>query len=216
MKQTPSIPGARQLAMTADLTQRVRRALSGVLHGHADAAPRPALRVPPAAAPLTPRALAIAQSSDKATQQQLTATYESCLACYRQIARARGVEADDVVAAVAFFVAVNLHALHGIDIEAGALRPLERQLHGVTHLIANWDGATLAQRQSFFERFAIVSILVSGSHEASATHDHAARAQVQRSARDYLQHLLGLDPDRLTLGPDGLVLRDHPAAARAA
>jgi hypothetical protein len=214
MKTTRPIPSGRQQTLAQDLSRLARSAMVSALE-QGSRSQTPPLHVEPAPTPTAPRQMAAVQSADAAAQEQLVASYEACLRSYRKVARAQSgaTEFDDVGAAMAMFVAVNLQALHGEEVEAIALQPLERQLRDVTRAAANWDAATLAQRQAFFERIAIVSVLVSGSLAGAASHGPAVLADVQRSARDYLQHLLGLNPDRLTLGIDGLVLRDRAVAA---
>ena len=202
MKTTRSVPSGRE-ALTHDLA---RSAMAIALGRGSRSASTPPLRVEPAATPIAPRQMAASQTTDGATQEQLAASYEACLRTYRDIARAQygATGVDDVGAAMAFFVAINLHALHGVDVGASAMQPLERQLRGVTRLAANWDAATRVQRQVFFERIAILSILVSRSLADAASQEPAAMAHIRQSARDYLQHVLGLDPDLVTLGADGL------------
>jgi len=219
LKKTRPIPIPRQAPAIHDLTHRLRQATTDALRDNADAIDVPPLRVTRAAIAAAPRRMAQTQSSDPSTQSQLLSSYQASLDCYRELARARLGDdgSDDVGAAVAFYVAVNLHALHGVDIAQDALVPLERQLRAVTRLVADWDRATLADRQDFFERIAIVAILVSGSMaRAAASQDESAKVAVRSNARAYLRHLLGLEPDRMTLGARGLVLRDAAATDLAA
>jgi len=218
MNKTRSIAVAGRQPIKPQLSQLARKALLDALQpgSRERSAQMPPLRVEAATTPTAPRHLAAAQGGNAATREQQAASYDTCLRTYRDIARAQdgAPDADDVGAVMAFFVAINLHALHGADIEAQALQPLERQLRGLTRLAAQWDIATLAQRQFFFERIAIVSILMSRSL-ADARGAPAAMADVRRSAREYLQHVLGLNPDLVTLSDSGLVLRDM-AGGRAA
>lgn len=220
MKRTHSIPSGRRQVMAQDPSHRVRGAMMGALEpgrsGQSDALPP--LLVESAATSIAPRQMAAAQPGDAAAQERLAASYETCLRTYRDIMRAQGgaADIDDVGTAMAFFIAINLHALHGVDVEADALRPLERQLRGVTRLAANWDTATLTQRQFFFERIVIVSILMSRSLSDADARGPAAVADVQHSAREYLQHALGLDPDLVTLGDHGLALRAKAVGTRVA
>lgn len=210
MTKTRSIPSGRRPAVAHHLSALVHRAMLGALEHGSDrhGTPAPPLHIEPAATPLAPRQMAAAQCAGGATRERLAASYEVCLSTYRDIARNQGgaADVDDVGAVMAFFVAINLHALHGVDIAADALKPLERQLRGVSRLAADWDAAPPAQRQVFFERIAIVSILMSRSLADAAAQGPAALADVRRSARAYLQHVLGLNPDRVTLGANGLVL----------
>ena len=203
MKTTRSFPIGRQ-ASNHDLA---RSAMASALGRAGRSSSTPPLRVEPAATPIAPRQMAAVQSADAAAQEQLAASYEACLRTYREIARAQCAPPTSMTSAQrsAFFVAINLRMqLHGVDVGASAMQPLERQLRSVTRLAANWDVATRAQRQCFFERIAILSILVSRSLADAASQEPAAMAHVRQSAREYLQHVLGLNPDLVTLGADGL------------
>ena len=217
-KQPHSIQSERQQAMAQQALALARTALNGALEQAGHSEMQPPLRVERAPAPIAPRQMAQARSGDAAVQAQLAASYEACLTAYRDIVAARADAAgmDDVGAAMAFFVAVNLRVLQGVDVEADALQLLEHQLRGVTRRAAQWDAATRAQRQLFFERIAITSILMSRALANANARGPVALADVRRNARDYLQHLLGLDPDAISLGAEGLVVRDEAIGAPAA
>jgi Family of unknown function (DUF6683) len=179
-----------------------------------DEGSQPPLKVERAAVATAPSRMAAAQASDPAAREQIAASYERYLQTYRAMLQAPAGEesADDVGRAVAFFVAVNLHALHGVDPDTEILIPLERQLRGLTRASSNWDTASTAQRQAFFEQIAIASMLISRTRAAAASQGAAAVAHVQRAARSYLEQMLGLDPDLVTLAPTGLVAREHNSA----
>jgi hypothetical protein len=168
------------------------------------------LTVERAPAPIAPARMARAQARDAVAQDRTRATYERCLQTYRTVVRVQdaALPVDNVGAAVAFYVAVNLHVLHGVDATADMLLMLERQLHGVAHRSSNWGLASIEERQFFFEQIAILSVFVAGTWANARSQGPAAVANVQRAARGYLQQLLGLNPDLLTLGPDGLSVRD--------
>ena len=63
---------------------------------------------------------------------------------------------------------------------------------------------------------ATLSVLIAESAAQATVQGPAARANVQRAARGYVQRLLGLDPDQITLDADGLALRAQPVPAEAA
>ena len=117
---------------------------------------------------------------------------------------------------MAHFVAANLRALHGVDVTPQALLRLERQLAGVARLSSAWDTAPARERQFYFEQMAILAVLIAESAAQALMQGPAARANVQRAARGYVQRLLGLEPDHLTLDADGLALRAQPVPAEAA
>ena len=224
MSQTRPIPNPawrRPPVLARNPAQAMRQAvLDALLRGAAGPAGAdgnaPRLLVAPAASATAPAQLAAAQSLDAAERQKLAASHEQCLRVFRNLARGQApdTEDDDLGAALAFFTAVNLHALHGVDVEREVMAVLERQLLGVSRRASNWDAASLAQRQVFFERIAILSIVVSSACASAPAQGPAAVARLRQAARQYLQELLGLNPDLLSLGPRGLVTRDGAAPAR--
>jgi hypothetical protein len=133
--------------------------------------------------------------------------YARCLQTYRDSVRPLDTLDDDAGAAMAFFVAANLRALRTVQASQHTLDTLERQLRGVTRRSADWDTASQEQRQFFFERLAILGVLMAGSHERAKSQGPAAMADLQRTAREYLRQMLGFNPDALTIGPEGLAMR---------
>ena len=165
------------------------------------------LQVERAAMASAPTQMAAAQSADPTTRAQLEALYARCLQTYRSAIRPQDTAWDDVGAAVALFVAVNLHALHDIEATPSVLDVLERQLRSVTRRSAEWDVAPREQRQFFFERIAILGVLMAGNHGKAKSQGATALAELHRIAREYLEQLLGFNADRLTVGPAGLAMR---------
>jgi hypothetical protein len=178
---------------------------------------QPPLRVVRAAQANAPAQMAAEQAADPSAREQLTASYERCLASYRAFQQTQGGEPDldDVGRAVAFFIGVNLHVLHGVEADADMLQALEPQVRGIARARSNWDAASIAERQAFFERIAIVSVVVSGSWAGAAAHGPAGIDNVQCAARQYLEQMMGLNPDFLTLGPTGLTARHDANRATA-
>ncbi|HTP72183.1 MAG TPA: DUF6683 family protein [Burkholderiaceae bacterium] len=183
-----------------------------------EGASQPSLKVERAAVATAPSRMAAAQTSDPAARAQIAASYSRYLDTYRAIAQASTEEQslDDVGRAVAFFVAVNLHALHGVDADTHVLIPLERQLRRLTRDASKWDTASTPERQAFFEQIAIAAMLVSGTRASAASQGPQAVSGVRRAARTYLEQTLGLNPDLVTLGPTGMVPREHNTTARLA
>jgi hypothetical protein len=196
--------------LTRDVARRIRQALFDAMvqtDGNPDA---PALTVERAQRPLAPAALAAAAPAGERARMQTL--YERCLQHYRQMVRAEQADAgvDDVGAAVAHFVAANLRALHGIDVSPAMLLRLERQLSGVVRRSAEWDSAGARDRQLYFEKLAIVAVLIEQTAIQAPLQGAPAIANVRCAARGYLHELLGLDADHLVLDAGGLALR--PAA----
>ena len=216
-RSTEPSQAGQTAAFAAAMAQQVRQTvLDAILQidGATAAADRPALTVARAAQPIAPARLASAHPGDGVGREAACRLYERCLAHYRQVVRpqdeARGV--DDVGAAVAAFVAANLGALHGTPVTPHMLLRVERQLGGIARLSSDWAHAPAIERQAYFEQMAVLAVLVGESSAQAASQGAAARANVRRAARGYMQQLLGLDPDHLVLGPDGIAARSPSAA----
>ena len=167
----------------------------------------PPLRVERAPTATAPTQMATLQSRDAATRAQLETLYATCQKTYRESIRPQDTEDDDAGAAVALFISANLHVLHDEQATPDMFEALELQLRGVTRRSAEWDAASQAQRQAFFERIAILAVLMAGSLDRAKSEGPAALADLRRTARQYLQQMLGVNPDLLTIGPTGLVMR---------
>lgn len=213
MRKPPSTRTPRSEAVDAELAQAVSQCvqqavLQGIV-GAGAAADRVALVIARATVPLAAVALARSHPGGSRVRQQMQAIYERCLAHYRDAVRpqdaARGI--DDVGAAVAHFVAANLHVLHGSAVTPQVLAKLELQLAGVVRLTSAWASATARERQLYFEKMALLSVFVGESFAQALSQGEAAVENVRRAARAYLRELLGIDPDALTLGADGLAVR---------
>lgn len=204
---TASPRGGPMLA--AEIASRLRRTLAAAFEqlGTSDGGDQPALTIGRAALPVAPTRLA---ASHPAVQRVNARTlYERCLAHYRGALRPQehGLGIDDVGAAAARFVAVNLEALHGVHATPEQLLRLERQLAAIVRGSSTWTAAGARERQGYFEELAILAVVIGESSAQAAIQGAAAVATVRRAARGYLQQLLGIDADLLHLGPNGLTLR---------
>jgi len=217
-KSRANPPGLPRIRSTQDLPRRIREAVLDAIFRHDPS--QPPLRVVPATAPTAPARLAALLARESSQRASLTTIYEMYLQAYRAAAERAGFgDIDDVGRAVAYFVAVNLQALHGTDPDADVLEPLERQLRLATRICSDWDRASVAQRQFFFEQIAITGVLIAAAGSRARTQGPDDIAAVRRAARRYLEQMLGLNPDSLTLAPSGLIARADvrvPAAAPGA
>ena len=204
-RQTPQEKALAE-AMAAGVRQAVIDAI--VRNGREMPGDRPALTVERAPVAIAPAQLALAHPAGK-PRDEAQQLYERCLAYYRGTVRAqdeaRGI--DDVGAAVAAFVGANLCALQGGTVTLPLLLKLEHQLAGIVRLSADWDSAPARDRQAYFEQMAVIAVLITETAAQAARQGQVAVANVQRAARGYLQQLLGIDPDDLVIGPDGLAAR---------
>ena len=213
---------ASRAELARNVSRRVRQALFDAvmsLGGGGDTrADEPALTVERACPALAPALLAAAHPGGEAARADMRALYERCLARYRQVSRTEQADAgvDDVGAAVAHFVAANMQALHGEPATPPTLLRLERQLAGVVRSSATWASASERERQLYFEKMAILAVLIGETSARAVLQGPAAVANVKRAARGYLHDLLGLDPDHLALGIDGLAMRPVDSGAVSA
>jgi hypothetical protein len=208
----------RRAVLAAGIAVQLRRALSDALATFGDdtGADAPPLTVPRAARPAGPALLAAAHPGGAAARAEAQALYQQCLARYRTLFVAAEAGVDDVGAALARFVAANVEALDTGVARApagrqsgpgGAAARLARQMAAIVRASAGWSRAGTAERQSYFERLAILATLVAEASAQAPLQGEAAVEHVRRAARAYLHELLGLDADELTLGPQGLALR---------
>ncbi len=175
----------------------------------------PALTIQRASRPLAPAMLAASHPGDAGARAEMRAMYERCLAYYRQKADAEpgnpGV--DDLGAAAACFVAANLAALREVDWTMPALLKLERQLARLLRSSTGWALLPARERQVLFEKLAILAVLVRETSVHAASQGPEAVDNVRRAARGYLVELLGLDPDHIQVGTDGLRVQLHATGA---
>ena len=211
---------ARPLQLMALAVRQV--VFDSILHGASGAGDERSLTVPRSAEPIAAAVLAASQPEPR--RADLCALYETCLLHYRRVTglareqQAQGASKeppdDDVREAVAHFVAANMQALRDITITPSMLQRLHAQLAGVAHLSSGWDRASLVERQLYFEKMAIIAVLVDQTWSRAKTQGPQAVAHVRRGARGYLRELFGFEPDRLKLSEDGLGL-SHAATASA-
>lgn len=200
----------QQHALSNELSQSIKRALAeGQLRAidAADTGDFAALIVERAHTPRAPAWMANAQSKSPAARRSACESYERCLEIYRTVVRPQDTMYDDAGAALAFFVAMNLKALHDLPTTPETLLLLERQLIAVARQASRWDAASVSERQFYFEQMAMLGAFVAGLATRAQSEGAAARAKVRNAARGYLRQVLGIDPDLLTYGAHGLALR---------
>jgi hypothetical protein len=200
-------------ALVSELSRHLQGALAQTfLRIGSDPGDAAALTIARGAAPLAPARLAAGEEGSEAERQARQALYERCLAHYRTVVRPQDVDVDDVGAAAADFVVACFAALHGTRPTPEARHRLQRQLVAIVRWGPAWSKAAAADRQLCFEQLAVLAVLFAGV-VANARTQPEALARARSGARTYLQRLLGLDPDTLSIGPTGLaVARERQAA----
>ncbi|NML18518.1 DUF6683 family protein [Azohydromonas caseinilytica] len=195
------------------LSQHLRHTLLNAVAVRAAQADTAPLVVAPARVPRAPALLADALPGSAAAREERRALFTRCLAHYRRAVSAeagRG-QGDDLGAAAAHFVLANLRALQGTDATPPQFQALQRQMAGVLR-IGLADAGTREQ-QLHFEKFALLAVLMSETWTLALRQGPAAMAHVRQAAHGYLVELLGLEPQRLALGDQGLALRADVACA---
>lgn len=189
------------------LTRRLGRALQAELALPAE--PGPPLHLAPAPQPIAPALLARSHATPRA-RQDAQALYLRCLQHFRRQVQAAAPQ-DDAGLAAAHFVLACVAVLQGCTPAADDLARVERQLRRWLGSQPGWHDAPLRDRQSAFEQFAVLGVLVAETSAQAAGQGPAAVAHVQRAARGYLVQMLGVAADRLVLGPQGLALETATA-----
>jgi hypothetical protein len=189
--------------LAAQLSAQIRKALGNAIipSGRVDQA---ALCIERAEQPIAPAQLAAVHPGGEAARTQIRAVYEACLAHYREHVRPQDHALDDVGAAFATFIAACIDALRGTRTSPASKLQMERQLNALLQSDPVWTRASATERQSIFERFAILAVFVEGCSARAPLEGSKAVAHVRQAARDYLRESFGIDPDVLVVGSDGL------------
>lgn len=207
--------------LARELSQLVHSAMAKTLRDAATADTKlPRLRTP--RTPSSPgsdvagpgvQALVALHPGGAAARQDARALYTRCLQHYRRHVQPKlegGVQAqDDLGVAAAFFVLANLSACHDVEPDVTALPAVERQLRSLLAQTTAWRQLGNAERQSLFEQFALLGVLINESRLTAQRQGPEARRHVEQAARAYLQQLLGLAPERLTASAQGLAVADQ-------
>lgn len=164
----------------------------------------PPQRVPRAAAPMAPLILSRAQVMPRA-RQEAVARYEHCLNHFRSRVQ-RGAPEDDAGLAAAYFMLVNVAALHDLHPRSEALERVEAQMRHALASLDPWREAPLADRQSAFEQFAVMAVLVADATHRAREAGGTAIVPVRRAAYGTLSQWLDVEPSRLVIGARGLNL----------
>ena len=133
------------------------------------------------------------------------ARYEHCLNHFRSRVQ-RGAPEDDAGLAIAYFMLANVAALHDLHPRSEALERVEAQMRHALASLDAWRAAPLPDRQSAFEQFAVLAVLVADATHRAREHGGSAVSQVRRSAYNTLAQWLDVEPARLVIGERGLVL----------
>jgi len=177
--------------------------------GRAGAAERrsgPAIVAPSERGPIAPARLAAGYPpAQRAKAERL---FLETLEGYHDIERKFGLPRNDIAGAVATFVAGNYIAYHDQPFPDAHFRPLVEQMRDAVAGMPGLRNARDAEKQEFYEHLAILGTYMALTREGlQQSRDPALKAGMARAARNYLEQFLKVDPDRLRIGPQGLVVQ---------
>ena len=204
--------GAFNNALNASTIVSRTRALLG---NKAEPAPRrPARPVPAPAKALqftpNPDASAIpamAAAYPAAKRGEVAGVFRQLLGKFGGIERMFGQPHNDLPTALALYVATSYEAVTGVEVKPDQARPLIVQMRALLQSGTGIAGASDAEKQKLYEMFAVTGMFTAtAALELKQKPDPAASARLKASGRANLARL-GLDPDRMRFGAEGLSSR---------
>jgi hypothetical protein len=159
----------------------------------------------PVSAPFMPRQMAAALPS--AQRQEAEKLYTTLLDSYGQIAQYYGVSRHDLSGSTAVLIIGSYEIHSGEEVSDDGVKAVIAQLRGGlgnSSLLAN---AGASEKQAYYEQSAIIgTMMASAFKELQAKPDPALQSQLQKAAKGYLETLLGVDADNVSIDEDGLSL----------
>lgn len=172
-------------------------------------ATRPAAKPVPltfdAGRPIAPSKLA--SSYPASHRSQAEQVFAQTLDGYRKIEAQFGLRRNDLGGALAAFVAGNYIAYRNEPFPDRLFPPLVQQMQVVLQSSGTLENTSLGEKQELYENLAILGTYMALMREAvhKSPNDKLA-ATMKTTARGYLEQALKLDPDRMRLTEQGLVV----------
>jgi len=204
--------GAFNNALNASTIVSRTKALLG---NKAEPAPRQPTRPVPAPAKAlqftsTPAATAIpamVAAYPAARRGEVSAVFRQLLGKFGAIEKMFGQPRNDLPTALALYVATSYEAVTGVEVKPDQARPLIAQMRTLLQSGTGIAGASDAEKQKLYEMFAVTGMFTAtAALELRQKPDPAASARLRASGRANLARL-GLDPDRMRFGAEGLSSR---------
>jgi hypothetical protein len=118
-----------------------------------------------------------------------------------------GQPRNDLPTALALYVATSYEAVTGVEVTPDQARPLIAQMRSLLQDGTGIAGASDAEKQKLYEMFAISGMFsATAALELRQKPDAAASGRLKATGRANLARL-GLDPDRMRFGAQGLSSR---------
>lgn len=151
----------------------------------------------------TPRRLALGYPP--AARAEAEKLFARLLTGYGRIEDQFAIPKGDVAGAVAALVAGSYMALHNTDFPDAHFKVLLVQMREAIGKDDRFAAASPTERRAMFEETAILGMMLATTQMALKTRPNTAvEANMRSAGQKYLRQLTGLNPETLTLGPDGL------------
>jgi hypothetical protein len=120
-----------------------------------------------------------------------------------------GIPKNDMAGAVAAFIAGSHSAYNDSDITEADFKALVEQMRGTLATNSAFAEASAADRRDAFEQLAILGVMAATMQMALKNNPQLPnadliRASMRKSGGEYLRGYLGVSPDKVKLGPNGL------------
>lgn len=206
--------GAFNNALNAStIVSRTKALLGNKAESAPPRATKPAARIAPAGTlrfTATPAATAIpamAAAYPAGKRAEVTAVFQRLLGKFARIEEMFGQPRNDLPTALALYVATSYEAVTGVEVTPDQARPLIAQMRSLLQDGTGIAGASDAEKQKLYEMFAISGMFsATAALELRQKPDAAASGRLKATGRANLARL-GLDPDRMRFGAQGLSSR---------
>lgn len=158
----------------------------------------------------TPAATAIpamAAAYPASKQTEVTSVFQQLLGKFGGIERLFGQPDHDLPTALSLYVATSYEAVTGTQVTPQQARPLIVQMRGLLQGEPGVASASDAEKQKLYEQLAVMGMFTSvATMELKQKPNPVASDRLKAAARSNLAQL-GLDPDRIRFGENGLSAR---------
>jgi hypothetical protein len=154
-------------------------------------------------APFMPRQMAAALPA--AQRPEAEKLYGRLLDGYGQIAQYYGVSRHDLSGSTAVLIIGSYEMYSGEEVSDDGVKAVIAQLRGglgTSSLLASAGGR---EKQAYYEQSAIIgTMMASAFKDLQAKPNPALQSQFRNAAKGYLETLLGVDADNVSIDEDGL------------
>lgn len=154
----------------------------------------------------------LANTYPMAQRAQARKVFDELLAGYPKVEAQLGLPPGDLGGAVAACLTGAYAGVTGAMPPDEYFAPLAQQMRTALAGTPSVVEATEAQRRQLYETMALLGLLTSTTvlglrAQPNGPQTDAIRANLKEASKGYLRDLLGVDAERITLGPKGMSLR---------